>query len=97
MEWYLFYVMCSWVILVTKFLSLYLFLWRHCDMISAYLFSKLLIGSSNISNFSLKHKLHHLEVGLYDLNCPLISHDTLGLRRFSLSVQYSIDNFVSFL
>ena len=38
-------------------LSLYLFLWRHWEMISDLLFSKFLSASSNISSFSVRHLL----------------------------------------
>ena len=50
------------VILDANVLSLYLFLWRHWEMISDLLFNKFLSGSSNNSSFSVRHRLQRFEV-----------------------------------
>ena len=45
-------------------LILYLFLWRHWEMISDLSFNKILFGLSNISSFSVRYRLQRFEVGL---------------------------------
>ena len=47
--------------------SLYLFRWRHWEIISDRLLNNISLRSSIISNFSCKRKLHLFELGLYDL------------------------------
>ena len=54
------------------------FRWRHWEMASDCLFNNIPSGSSNISNFSCKHKLHLFELGFYDLYPPFILQDIRG-------------------
>ena len=52
------------VMLDANILSLYLLLWRQLEMISDLLFNKFLAGLSNISRFSVRHRLQRFEVEL---------------------------------
>ena len=78
-------------------LSLYLFLWQHWEMIFGLLFNKFLSRLSNISSFSVRHKLQRYEVGLYNLYIPFDFQDISGFSCFIFKLQYSVDSLVSCL
>ena len=72
-----YYVMTRSFLLDTRVFSLYLFQWQHWEITSERLFN-ISLGSSTISNFSCKHKLHLFELGLYDLQLPFMLQDIRG-------------------
>ena len=59
-----YYVMPQHFLLHARVFNLYLFRWQHWKITSERLFNNIFSGSSAISNFSCKHKLHRLELGL---------------------------------
>ena len=77
-SYFYYYVMPRCFLLDTRVLSLYLFRWRHWEIISVRLFNDISSGSSTISNILCKHKLHLFELGLYDLVCLLYSKISVG-------------------
>ena len=81
----IFNVMSTDVMLGGNVLSLYLFLWRHWEMIYDLLFNKFLSGLFNISSFSVSERLHRYEVGSLDLYIPFIFQDISGFNCFILS------------
>ena len=59
------YYMTSFGVLsAVRFTGLNLFLWRHWEITSDLLLSKILSGLSIIDNFSFKQRLHFFKVGL---------------------------------
>ena len=66
-----YYVMLRSFLLVTRASNLYLFHWRHCKMTSNCLLNNISLGSSTTLNFSGKHKVNLLELGLYNLYLTL--------------------------
>ena len=95
---YFHYYVMSWSFLLdTSVFNLYLFRWRHWENTSEHLFSDISSGSSTISNFSCRRKLHILELGLYDLWLPFILQGIGGRSFLFASFQYSVDYLVSFL
>ena len=62
-----YYVLTRSFLLDASVFSLYLFRWRHWEIISDRLLNNISLRSSIISNFSCKRKLHLFELGLYDL------------------------------
>ena len=52
------------VMLDSDVLIVYLFLRQHWEMISGLLFNKFLSRLSDISSFSVRHRLQRYEVGL---------------------------------
>ena len=84
------------LLLVTKVFNWYLSWWRHWEMTSDHLFNNILSGSSDITNFSCKHKLHLLDLGLCSIIRLLHSRMSGWIFLFA-GFQYSVDSFVSFL
>ena len=84
-------------LLDTRVFTLYLFWWRHWEITSERLFNNISSGSSTVSNFSCKPKLHLFELGLYDLQLHFILQDIHGWSFLFASFQHSVDNLVSFL
>ena len=66
-------------------------------MISDLLFNNFLSGSSNISSFSVRHRLQRFEDALQDLYNSFIFQDNRGFSCFVFTFQYSVDNVVSCL
>ena len=66
-SYFYYYVMPQSFLLATRVFSLYLFQWQHWEITSEHLFNNISSGSSTISDFSCKYKLHLFELGLYDL------------------------------
>ena len=76
---YFHYYAMPWCFLLdTRVFSLYLFRWRHWEISSELLFNNFSSGSSNISNFSCKHKLHLFELGCMTYSCLLYSRIFVG-------------------
>ena len=94
MQRYLFQVMTSvHFIFDASVFSMYLFSWRHLEIISDRLFNKNSSSSSRIANFSLRHKLHLFVAGLNGECLLLIFHVTNGF--LFLIFQYYVDKVVS--
>ena len=76
---YFYYYVMPWSFLLdARALSLYLFRWRHWEITSERLFNNISLGSSTISNFSCKHKLHLFELGFMIYSCLLCSRISVG-------------------
>ena len=94
---FVYYVMLRSCLLNTRVFTLYSFRCLHWEITSERLFNNISLGSSTISNFSCKHKLHLFELGLYDLQLPFMLQDIRGWSFLFANFQYSVDNLVSFL
>ena len=73
-----YYVMPWPFLLITRVFNFYLFPWQQSEMTFDCLFNNISSGSSTISNFLCKHKLHLLELGFYDLSLRFILQDIRG-------------------
>ena len=91
-----YYVMPQCFSLDIRVFNLYLFRWQHWKITSERLFNNIFSESFAISNFLSKHKLHRLELGLYNLQFLLMLQDVCWRSFVFATFQYSVDNLVSF-
>ena len=77
--------------------NIYLFWWRHFDIISDFLFNKSFFCLLIFPTSHLNKREHIFDWGLYVLNSLFTTHITFGLEFSAFKFQYSMDSFASFL
>ena len=82
-----------------KCFYLYLFQWRHWEKTSDCLLLNISTGSSTVSSYLCKHKLHLLQLGLFYLFylSIFILQDFRGWLFWCANFHYSVSNFISFM